>query len=260
MSDRIELQNEAFDLYFAASAGNLTERQREALPLPVYRSLFLKNQKFKLTSISFLRKLYVLLKALNKRFFLIVEDEENGVSPEAFMAIVEAEKNKERVPDTPWENSINYSFCLADKSLVDWLSFLSGICENPAYSYAQKLKVENLKSFPRYKEELKYLLAMFIRYEMGKKKIEKNKGVSVSEFYLLMHLYDGAWKGLATFYKELFMQIPGCSRRTMTDAIRKMLIEKTVEKKGNSRLLQYRITPYGTQFINEVMNKYVLSE
>lgn len=260
MADKIQLQNEAFDLYFAAAASNLSQRQRESLPLTIYRGLFLKNQNFKVSSLSFMRKLYILLKALNKRFFLVIEDQENGISPDNFMAFVQAEKARELMPDSPWENSVNYSFCLADKSLVEWLSYLGGICDSPAYKYSLKLKNENLKQFPKFKEEITYLTKLLVRFETKKRAIERDRGITMSELYLLLYLYDGGKKKLPSFYNDVFKYTIGCSRRTMTDALRKMLFEKSVEKFGGFRTSEYRITPYGAQMVNEIIKSHIVSE
>lgn len=258
MLDRIDLQNEAFDLYFADAARNLTQRQREVLPSTVYRGLFVKNQTYKISSISFFRKLYILLRALNKRFFLVIEDEENGLSTDAFIKLKEAEKNKEIIEDTPFEQSLGFSFCLADKDLVDWLSYINGLCNAPAYSYSLKLKNENLKQFPKYKEQVRYLGKMFLSYEKNKIKIQKDMRVTMAEFYLLLHLYDGEKKPLTSFYNGAFKDTPGCSRRTITDALRKMLFEKSIERFNSCRYAEYKITPYGTQMINEIMKKYMI--
>ena len=256
MNYNIGFQNENFDLYFGAAIDELPKAQRADMPLNVYKSLYNRTGIRQLDKIPFFRKWFVLSKTLNKKTFIIIEDNDNGLTPEQFFKFKEGEKNKK---SNPFEDGDNISFCLGDRDLINWLCYLNIISQSPAYTYFLKLKNAHKNRFPSFQKEIHFLISMLLQYEGSKAKIAKEHNIGMPELYALYYLYGGEKKHYVHLYRTILKNAYGCSRRSMITAFKFLTDMKYVEKtEGRGAAITFRITALGTQVVNEIIKSYVI--
>src|ERR1700721_1505482 len=116
---KYDISNNNFDHFFFKDASLMNERQKELLPKGLLFKVFKKGHKVNSTStckLSFLEKIYVLIKALNKRVIILVEDV-NGMDEEQYFEYKKLTK-KRQFNEENTEGIIESSvFLLANKEL-----------------------------------------------------------------------------------------------------------------------------------------------
>jgi hypothetical protein len=93
-----DIGSENFDYYFFNQLQNISPKAKDELPRDISFKLFRGGGKVNATNSSKLNvvsKIFILWKCLKKKWWLFVEDEENGMSTEEFIKLREAAKKRD---------------------------------------------------------------------------------------------------------------------------------------------------------------------
>lgn len=257
---RFDILNENLDLYFADNAAKLNEEQIGGLPELIKFKLFRSRNSFneKNTSkLTLLQKLYVLIKSCKKKWYIVVEDEENGLSIEDFNVFKKSIKKRELTITNSERLQLSGDFILGSKELMESLAFLNYLSVSNAYKFA--IKGKNLKSdFVEFKKTASYFTKLLIFYESNKKKMVMQKGFKMPEFYTLLYFYDGVKKKGADVYNIVFKHAYNSSKSQINTGLTRLHHKGYLTKFGSVRHTEYSITPLGIEAVNEILSKYVL--
>lgn len=254
-----DIQHENFELYFGRSVEHLAPYQKEKLPKETTFKLFRRGGVFSARStnkLSFLEKIFVLWKALNRRIYIIVEDHENGLDTEAFLKLREDEKKKRVGNEQANEMIVSSTFVLASKELCQTLSYLNEISVSPIYNYLQRFKNTPKSKIADYKHQMNQVMRFFSNYEATKKKMVMESGLNMPEFLVLIYIYNGEITQSSHIYKEVYRYCFQSSKTRIKQAFGSLQVKGYIEKIGVGRYAQIRITVLGTSKINEVTDKY----
>lgn len=257
-----DIDCEALDLFFSHEIEKISPMAKEELPRDVAFKLFRGGGKFNTNSTSklgFIAKLYVLWKALNKRWWIVIEDEERGMTPGQFMELRKAYRKRDYGIDQARALMLSGSLVLANKELSECFSYLNRLSTSPAYNYllGGKNKVNNHTE--DWMRKMRYIANVFAYYESQKKVWVAGMGVSVPEWLILLYLYPkGAVNGAPIykeFYKRAYQSSPTKLVRSFSVLQRKGYIEKT----GSTKLAEFNITALGIDTVNTILTKYALN-
>jgi len=249
---RFGLNVENFDLYFEKLTPLISQPAKEALP----KDILYRLRKGKLT---FFGKLWVLWKCLGKRWWLVVEEENGGLSVEDFVELREAIKRRDfGVPKAEGFISTG-TFVTASKELADSFNYLNRLSTSPAYNFLQRAKNKSLNSVSKKEEELMYIARFLCHYEASKKKWVNQSILNVPEWYVLLALYHGNEVVSTSLYKETFKYAFQSSINKIKKTFRTLKDRNLIEKIGTTRKVTLKITPLGKDLVREILNKYAVN-
>lgn len=258
-----DLENENFNYFFHKLSALMVESQREVLPKDLYFKLFKRGGDYDSKSsnkISFLGKIFILIKALRKRMIIIVEDEKEGMSIEEFF------KYKDLVPKRNYSTQaavdlIDESvFVLGSKELVDTYSYLNHLSTSPAYNYL--IKAKNVDASSKSEEEYSrtiYICRFLQNYESVRKKITMTTGITMSEWLILISCYDGNELHPANLYNHIFRHSYNSSRTKLKVAYGTLYNKALIDRIGYGRFMKIRITALGKDKVNEILKNLVVN-
>lgn len=263
---RLDVGSPNFDLYFAHEfKQKITPQGKEGLPKDISFKIFRKGDEFnpKNTSkLNFVERLFVLWKALKKRWWLIVEDHEKGLGMDEFCRAWQEQRKRDYGSRNADDFSQSGNFLLASKEVADMFDYLNHLSNGPAYNYVIKSK-NNFPPIPNKaadnRKRMMALVEFFMEYDKNKKTWCSEYNVSIPEWYVLLALYHGNEVKGSPIHKEIFRRAyqssPTKIKRCFGVLQAKGYIHKTGERSG----AKLRITPLGTELVNNIINKYVLS-
>lgn len=259
---RIDLASENFDRYFADQIPKLTPEAKDGLPKDILFKLFRKGGEFNSNSTSklnFIAKLYILLKCLKKRWYIIVEDDTHGMRMQDFNDL--GRLIKERTCDLADAEDLRTSggFILGGTDLMNGFEYLNRLSSSPAYNYILSSKNAPKNKAIESDKKDQYLIRFLINYDGVKKVIVSQTGMNMPELYVLMALYDGKEAVGATFYKELFKRAYQSSPAKIKLAFGILQQRKYIVKHGSGRGATLQITPLGKDAIRGILDKYLLN-
>jgi len=257
-----DLSAENFDYYFANELNKISPESKDSLPEDVSFKIFRGGGKQNTTSTSklgFIAKLFILWKALNKRWFLLVEDEENGLSTDDFLALRAAQKKRDyKFGTTQWLVSSG-TFVLASKELSDSFAYLNRLSLSPSYNFLTKAKNKSSNGAAEWSKQMEYICNFIMTYEANKKRWVADYGISMPEWLVLIYLYHGKEVVGSPIYKSVYKRAyqssPTKLRRCFGVLQSKGLMQKTGE--GNGARLS--ITPLGKDIVNTILTKYAIN-
>jgi hypothetical protein len=259
---RFDIECENFDLYFASIVPLLTPQQKERLPRDITFKLFRKGGDFNTTSSSklgFIAKLVILWKCLRKRVWVVVEDEENGLSVEQFLELREAEKKKDYSIERASGFIGSATFITASKELGNTFAYLNLLSTGPAYNYLMKGKNKIPNKTKEWVDQMKYICRFLVCYEGNKKKVVSELNFTPPEWYILLCLYDGKEVKSNTIYQGTFKYAYQSSRHKMKLAFGFLQAKGFIEKTGAAKGTWFRITASGSDMVNTILSKYALN-
>lgn len=257
---RFDIDNENFSHYFAKESALMSERQRESLPKELYFKLFKRGGTFDTTStnkLSFLAKIFILIKSLRKRVIIIVEDEK-GMDVEEFFKYKELLKKREYTISSSEETIEDAIFVLANKEIIDTYSLLNGLSVSPAYTYLTKAKNVPKNKVSEYKIQIEYICKWLVNYESNRKKIAMNYGLNMSEWFVLIALYDGKETLGSSLYNQTFRYTFNSSKTKVKVAFGTLQSKQYIQKIGISRGARMKITALGIDKVNSILEKTCL--
>lgn len=257
-----DIDCESLDLYFAHEIEKISSTAKAELPRDVAFKMFRGGGKFRTNSTSrlgFLAKLYILWKALNKRWWIFIEDEENGMTTGQFLELRKAYKKKEYSVEQAAVLKSTGTMVLASNELGDNMTYLNRLSASGAYNYVMKGKnapKSRLAEDTRQRAEVVKFLANFCSQQ---KRMVLDSGLTVPEFYVLMTLFDGKDLPGKFIYKEKFSRAYQSSQSKVKLAFRTLHARKLISRTGQTRDATLQITSYGKELLNGMLEKYVLN-
>src|SRR5271170_5589756 len=180
-----DLVCEPLDLFFAHEIEKISPTAKSELPKDISFKLFRGGGKFNTKSTSklgFIAKLYILWRALNKRWWIVIEDEENGLTIGQFMELRKAYKKREYSQDRGSVLISSGSLVLASKELGECLTYLNRLGASPAYKYLIGTKNKQSSPLSQWTKEMEYIVKFISFYEANKKTWVAATGVSIPEW------------------------------------------------------------------------------
>lgn len=258
-----DISSENFNFYFAKEITKITPEAKEKLPSDVVFKLFRGAGKFKPTSMSklnFIAKLFILWRALNKKWWIVVEDEENGIGIDQFQELKKAQKKRLIGIEEADQLTTTGSFVLANKELSDALGYLNLLSNSSAYNYLNKGKNIPVSGARSWNQNMKYIAKFLSHYEGNKKRWSNQNKINIPEFYVLLYVYyqDKPIVG-SIMYREIYKQAFQSSPGKIKTAFGTLQIKGYLSKTGFSKGAMLQITPLGITVLNEILSKYALN-
>lgn len=257
-----DISCENLDLYFDRHLPLLTPEAKDGLPKDIIFKIFRKGGVYnsKSTSkLSFLAKLYILFRSLHKRWYLVIEDEENGIGLEQFKDLNKTIKAREySVPDAERFISTG-SMILANKELSETFSFLNRLSMSPAANYLLKSKNPAKNHVTESEKQAQYIVRFLITWESIKKTVVSKTGLNMPEIYVLMALYHGKETVGATFYNDLFKRSYQSSPAKIKTAFGTLQQRGYIQKYGEGKGAKLQITALGKDTVRGIFDKYLIN-
>jgi len=263
-NEEYDLQNENFDLYVANTLSDMTEYERNLLPTKLMLKICTKTGIFnakKANKMSFFEKIYALWKAKGRRFYIVIEDEENGLSHQEFQELREniaKTKKTQKKMDDPFEKAkIENFFLLGSKELCDTFSYMNKINCSPFFNYLLKIKNSPTSKIAQYKQEMNYIMRFVCQYEAQKKKLHSQLKITMSEMLVLLYLYEGQPMVSSTIHNSVFKYCYQSSATKIKLAFSSLQQRGLIVKTGKFSNSKLAITELGKEKINELILKMV---
>lgn len=263
MNLRYDIDNENFSYYFLQQAAKMGEQQKQSLPKELLYKVFKKGYRLNApgtAKLSLLEKLFILIKSLNKRWVIIIEDELNGMTVEDFYKYKELSKKKNFINQENAELLINEGiFVLGGTDLMDTFQKLNDLNTKAAYNYLMKVKTKNYLEPDQYRRNMSYVSRFISHYESQRKPMTMATGISMPEWLTLLFLYDGQEKVCSVLYKDKFKHSYNCSSTKLKQSFGTLQIKGLIIKHGARATAKFQITSLGKQKVNDLMAKYVVN-
>lgn len=259
---KFDIQNSNFDYFFLENVAGMSEKQKEQLPKELLYKVFVKGFRVNSKSsskLSFLAKLFTLVRALNKRWILMVEDDEKGMNAEEFFKWKDLTKRRNYTSDSATDLVSEGEFVLGNSELFDTFHKLNCLSTSPAYNYIQKIKTKNRVAPDEYISNMKLMISWINNYESIRKKIVMESNISMAEWITLTYLYDGKEKNGSVLYTEKFKYSYNTSRTKIKLSFGSLQNRGFITKYGNGKGCKLQITSLGRDKINSISEKYLVN-
>lgn len=260
---KIDIDNENFNNYFLKNVMGMGQEQKESLPDQLLYRVFKNGASVNLKNsakLSFLSKLFILWRALKKNWFIVVEgSEENGMSIEDFVKLKTAMKKRNFGVEKAEDFTASGTFVTGSKELMDALSYLNALSVSPAYAYLTKIKNAPTSKSAEWKVQMGYICKFLAHYEGMKKKVVMEQRIDMSEILLLLVFHAGKELNGPILLKEFYRYSYHTSKTRIKVSLGILQSLGLISKTGHARTSKFRITPLGTNKIEEIMRKYVIN-
>jgi hypothetical protein len=262
LKTRIDIDSEALGLYFAHEIEKITPQAKSDLPKDIAFKLFRGGGKFNANSTSklgFLAKLYVLWKALNKRWWIVIEDEDNGMTPGQFMELRKAYKRRDYGVEKAKTIMLSGTVVFANKELSECCAYLNRLSSSPAYNYLIKGKNHVPCPTAERNKEMAYICRFLVEYEKNKKTWVAAYGISIPEWLVLIYLYHGKEIVGSPIYKEVYRRAYQSSPTKLRSCFSTLQNKKFIQKTGTGKGAMMSITPLGKDTVDGILTRYALN-
>lgn len=257
-----DIDNENFNHFFHKLSALMTEKQREVLPKDLYFKLFKRGGDYDIKStnkLSFLAKLFILIKALRKRVIIIVEDE-NGMDSEQYFNYMELVRKRKYDVSSAERLIEDTIFVTGNKELVDTFHGINGLSVSPAYNYivASKQKIPPNK-ITEFIKKTEYICSHLVHYEANRKRIAMLTGLNFSEWMVLINLFHGNEVVSSSIYKITYKHSFNSSATKLKLAVSSLQKRGYIQKYGAMSNARVQITALGKDKTVEILKNYVLN-
>jgi hypothetical protein len=257
-----DIESDNFELFFEKQLEGISEAGRAVIPRDVATKIFWMDGRLNpagAKKLGFLAKIWILWRALRKRVFIIVENEETGIGLEEFVELREAIKRRDFGIKKAEGLAAQATFVTGNKELCDTMNYLNGLSASPTYNYLTKAKNFTSTKTAEHRRHMDYIVRFLRFYEGNKKKWIQEKQLHVPEYLVLLYLYDkDATRGSEMYlqtYRTAFQSSPSKIKNAFITLQRKGLIIK--HNTGSAAKMQ--ITPMGIDLMNYVLMKYAIN-
>jgi hypothetical protein len=257
-----DIDCEALDLFFSHEIEKISPTAKSELPKDVSFKLFRGGGKFNTKSTSklgFIAKLYILWKALTKRWWILIEDEENGITPGQFMDLRKAYKKRDYSPEQAAVLKSTGTIVLASTELAHTMTYLNRLSASGAYNYIMKGKNAPKSKTTEDDKERVQIAKFLAHYEGQKKNIVSSAGLAIPELYVLLTLFEGKDVPTSLISKEKFRRAYQSSPNKIKMAFSTLQTRGLAAKTGVIRGATLQITSSGKELLNTVFEKYILN-
>lgn len=259
---KFDLQNDNFEYFFLEQVTQMSEHQKERLPKELLYKVFVKGFRVNTKStskLSFIAKLFILIRSLNKRWILMIEDDEKGMSEEEFFKWKELTKRRNYTSDSATDLISEGEFVLGNSELFDGFHKLNSLSTSPAYTYIQKTKNNVSLKVPEYNRNMKQIIWFLNNYESIRKKMVVESGITMAEWLTLTFLYDGKEKTGAILYTEKFKYSYNTSSTKIKLSFGTLQNKGFITKYGNGQGCKLQITALGKDKVNSITDKFIVN-
>lgn len=261
MKIKYDISSQNFDNYFSVQIAGISEHEKEELPKEINYKIYKRGQRKDardIVKLSFLSKVFILVKALRKRLVILVEDE-NGMNEEEYFKYKKMLPKRQITVESTKEYIVNADFALVNKEIMDTYSFMNQICSSKHYSYLTKNKNVGVNKTGQWVKEMNYINRFLSYYESNRKRLTINTGVNFSEWMILIYLYSGEYMPTITIHREWYKYSFNSSATKLKLAFSSLQSKGYIDKIGGTVGAKLRITTIGKNKVNEIMQKYVLN-
>ena len=259
---KFDLDNENFNYYFLEQAAKMGESQKELLPKELLYKVFVKGYRVNTKSsskLNFFEKLFVLIRGLNKRFTIIIEDDLKGMNVEEYFKYHELTKRRNYTSEVSGKFISEGNFVLANSELFETFHRLNCLSVSKSYNYIQKIKTKNYVKPDPYKIAMKFLTGFINNYEAKKKKMIMESGITMAEWITLTYLYDGEEKNGSLLYLDIFKYSYNTSSKKIRVSFKVLQDKGFIVKYGNGKGTKLQITSLGKDKVSRIIEKYVVN-
>jgi coproporphyrinogen III oxidase-like Fe-S oxidoreductase len=257
-----DLSCQNFDYYFANHLEDISPQAKDMLPKDVAFKIFRGGGKvntLNTSKLSFVAKLYILCKCLRKRWYIVVEDEHRGLSPQEFLNLREQLKKRVYTEDATNKLVTTGEFVYGSKELMDTLGYLNTLSTSKAYTFLAKNKNPVVNKSHEWSKKMQYIVKFILTYEANKKTWVSQYKIEIPEWYVLISLYEGQEVKSSPIHQVTFRRAyqssPTKIRKCFAVLQSKGLISKTGDRNGT----KLRITALGVDLVNTILEKYALN-
>jgi hypothetical protein len=258
----MDIGSENFDIYFYNELSKISPEARDLLPKDLSFKLFRGGGKVNATTTSRLsgvEKIFILWKCLRKRWYIVIEDQEKGMTPGEYVEWQKRIKKRDYTAERASGLKSNGEFILAGKELSDYFSYLNYLSASRAFNYVAKPKYEwMINKSTEWSKKMRGLVKIFQNYDANKKTWVSQYKIEIPEWYVLISLYDGQEIKPSIIHQENFRRAyqssPTKIRKSFTVLERKGLVAKT----GTGNGMKLRITALGLDLVTTILTKYAL--
>jgi|JI10StandDraft_1071094.scaffolds.fasta_scaffold05061_19 hypothetical protein len=264
MPNPFDIQNDNFELFFEKQLEGITEAGKQALPTNLIGKLFyVTDQKTinrnQIRRIPFLGKLWILYRSLKKRIWIVVENEETGLSMEDFVALREAMKKRDFGQKKAEGMMTNATFVTGSKELGEYLDYMNYLSASPVYRYLNGYRNFKKTNPAEYKDQMDFIVRMMRHYEGNKTRWMEEKGLTLPEYYVLLYLYDKEFVKGTEMYKNTFRRANSSSPYSIRAAWSTLSSKGLIIKSGSRKGMKLRISPMGVELINYILHNYAIN-
>jgi hypothetical protein len=253
---------ENFDFFFSNQVEEIHPKAKEGLPKDILFKLFRKGGAFNSTSTSklgILAKLFILWKCLNKRIWIVVEDERKGLNVAQFDELHKAFKQRDYSVPHAEGLAASATFILASKELSETFHYLNRLSVSPAYNFISKAKNKIPNKTAEWNEQIKYITRFLAHYESLKKVWVSGAAVSIPEWLVLIALFNGKEICGSVLYHETYKRAYQSSPGKIKLAFGTLQHKGYIEKTGIGKGATLRITALGKSAVCDILDKYALN-
>jgi len=262
LKTRFDIDCENLDAYFANEMPNLTPEAKDVLPRDVIFKLFRKGGSFNSNSTSklgFIAKLYILCRCLRKRWYIVIEDEGNGIHLAQFNDIPRLVKERDISIPNAKALTVSGGFILGDREVCDTFSYLNRLSASKPYNYLIKAKNAPKNKVAEADKHDIYIVRFLVNWEGCKKTIVSQTGMNMPEILVLLALFDGEEMPGSRLYHELFKRAYQSSPAKIKSAFGLLQQRGYIKKYGILRGAKMQITAIGRDVVKGILHKYLLS-
>lgn len=259
---KFNIDCENFGYYFLSQSSGMSEKQKDQLPKELLYKLFIKGHRINTKSSSklgFIEKMYVLVRALNKRFVVLIEDDEQGMTEKEFFEYKEQTKKRNYTSDSATNLESEGIFVLGNNELLESFHRLNNLSKSPAYNYLARTKNKNYLKPDEWKTGMNLMMNWINNYESQRKKITMQAGINMAEWIVLTYLYDGIERQGSFLYKEKFKYSYNTSSTKIRLAFCTLQNRGFIVRNGIKAAAKFQITPLGKAKLNEINSKYLVN-
>ncbi|MEK6883046.1 MAG: hypothetical protein AABY22_25705 [Nanoarchaeota archaeon] len=233
----------------------MTLEQKQSLPYDLVRKLNKPHQ------LNFFEKAYIYSVAYKKEgYFLMppLDGDEERLTLNDFIKLKKEEletiENAEYLLD-------NIGFVLSTADLIETSAKAHLLSVSPASKYVIKSRNQPKRlrnDQEAHKEHVKYITDLLSNYDGMKLRLISDNDISITQWYILMYMYDQKEKPLKPILEKFKFAVGGSQRafyNSFPKLVHKGLLEKTNKAKRKGAL--YKITIKGMNFYNETLAKYI---
>ena len=255
---KFDIESDNFSLYYEKIISGITEEQKALLPKAL--GLFKVNGDVSMTRmrrLPFMAKMWILFRVFNKNVILTFADE--PITEDEVAELKEAVKKSDTGTDKAQWLIAKGMFSIGPKELVDTYNYINRLSARPAYNYLAKGKNVRHTNTELNRRKMQYIVRFLRHYEANKKKWNIALSVTMAEYYVLLALYDKERLYGRDIYHKTFNKAYQSSIHHLKRGLKSLQSKGMIIKnRARTQDTTYSITPLGTEFINDVINKYAI--
>lgn len=257
-----DISCENLDLYFDRHLPQLTPEAKDGLPRDIIFKIFRKGGIYNSQSTSklgFLAKLYIMIRSLRKRWYLVIEDEEQGLGLEQFKDLQRSVKERGTTMEDGDRLISVGGLVLANKELADTFAWLNRLSMSAPVNYLLKGKNPVKNHVTESEKAAEYVVRFLIHWESSKKEMVSKSGMNIPEILVLLALYKDREIQGATLYHTVYKRAYQSSPGKIKTAYRTLYAKGYIEKWGVTSNSKLQITALGRDVLRGILDKYALN-